>query len=192
MTLAYYPARNPAADRPEGRDYLSFTAISTYQACPLRYYYKYVAKLPEETIAAGLLFGTAMHRAVQYHFEQLLAGQPSPTLERLYDIYWEAWHQQPDETIAYGKSETALTLDELAERMLWSFLESNFAHPEGRIIGIEESLRGEVVPGCPELVARVDLLVDDGKEWVLSDFKTSRSPARAGRPTDRYLLRLPA
>jgi hypothetical protein len=35
-------------------------------------------------------------------------------------------------------------------------------------------LRGELLLGLPEVLARVDLLVDRGDEFVLSDFKTSR------------------
>ena len=41
-------------------------------------------------------------------------------------------------------------------------------------LGIEEELRGQVVPGCPELLARVDLIVDTGDELTVYDFKTSR------------------
>ena len=32
------------------RDYLSFSAIRTYQTCPLKYFFKYIAGLPEESI----------------------------------------------------------------------------------------------------------------------------------------------
>jgi ATP-dependent helicase/DNAse subunit B len=50
-----------------GRDYLNYSAISLFQACPLRFYFKYILGLPEETIAASLLFGQAVHAAVQFH-----------------------------------------------------------------------------------------------------------------------------
>src|SRR5437879_5873717 len=33
---------------PSGRDYISFSAINTLQACSLRYFFKYVHGLPEE------------------------------------------------------------------------------------------------------------------------------------------------
>ena len=35
-------------------------------------------------------------------------------------------------------------------------------------------MRGEIIPGCPDLLARVDLLVDTGEEVEVSDFKTAR------------------
>src|SRR5437879_4668358 len=59
--------------------------------------------------------------------------------------------------------------------MLRAFRECDFAYPGGVIVGVEEGLRGEAVPGCPELLARVDLLIDAGDELRLLDFKTSRS-----------------
>ena len=36
---------NQIAERLTGRDYLSYSAISTYQRCPLRYFFVYVAGL---------------------------------------------------------------------------------------------------------------------------------------------------
>jgi putative RecB family exonuclease len=63
----------------------------------------------------------------------------------------------------------------LADRMFRAFQASDFARPQGTIIAIEEELRGDLVPGLPELLARVDLIVDTGEELVVTDFKTSRS-----------------
>jgi hypothetical protein len=62
----------------------------------------------------------------------------------------------------------------LADRLLRSFLQSDIAHPKGAILGVEEEIRGEIIPGCPDLLARIDLIVDAGNELVVSDFKTAR------------------
>ena len=42
-----------------GRDYISWSAISTFQQCPLRFFYRYVERLPKPTVAASLVFGGA-------------------------------------------------------------------------------------------------------------------------------------
>src|SRR5882724_7854772 len=65
------------------RDYLSFSAVSTFQSCPLRYYFRYIRNLPDECVAASLVFGSSIHAAVQMHFEQLLAGFAAPDLATL-------------------------------------------------------------------------------------------------------------
>ena len=82
---------------PKGFDHISYSAISTFQSCPLKFFFKYVLCLPVKTIASSLVFGSAMHKAVQYHFEQLLIGKPAPGLDTLLDIYqdyWESWVDQ--------------------------------------------------------------------------------------------------
>ena len=56
------------------RDYISYSAISTYQRCPLSFFFRYVEQLPEETVAAALVFGSAIHSAAEFHFNELMAG----------------------------------------------------------------------------------------------------------------------
>jgi CRISPR/Cas system-associated exonuclease Cas4 (RecB family) len=59
--------------------------------------------------------------------------------------------------------------------MFEAFLASPAAQPGGRIIAVEETLRGEFVPGMPDLLGRVDLMVDADDAFVIADWKTSRS-----------------
>ena len=47
--------------------------------------------------------------------------------------------------------------------------------PHGHIIGVEEELRGNVLPGCPDLLARLDLIMETDDDVVITDLKTSRS-----------------
>ncbi len=154
--------------------HLSFSSVSTFQACPLKWAFRYVLSLPVTTTSSSLVYGSALHAAVQYHFEQLLVGKPTTDLEALLNIYQDVWESE-ELTVLFPKTESRQTLDALAVKSLDVFLKSDFAHPQGEILGVEEELRGVVVPGCPELLARVDLLVDTGTELVVTDFKTSRS-----------------
>jgi putative RecB family exonuclease len=163
-----------APPTPRAITHLSYSSISTFQACPLRWYFRYILGLPVSTVSASLVFGSALHACVQYHFEQQLVGI-SADLEALLSVYQDSWESTCDRTILFPKGEDARTLGRMAERLLTSFLRSDFAQPKGVIIGVEEELRGVVVPGCPELLARVDLLIDNGSELVVTDFKTSRS-----------------
>ena len=47
--------------------------------------------------------------------------------------------------------------------------------PDGTLLGIEEQLRAPVIPGCPDLLGRMDLVRVVGDELRVVDFKTSRS-----------------
>ena len=96
----------PAASIPRPRDYLSYSAVTTYQGCPLQYYFRYVADLPERTTASSLVFGSAVHRAVEYHINELLAGNEPPTAEELFGEYDRHWPETDPATVRFGKDYT--------------------------------------------------------------------------------------
>jgi hypothetical protein len=83
--------------------------------------------------------------------------------------------------VRFAKGEDQDSLGKLAERVLVAFQHSSLAQPTGRLIGIEEELRGCVVPGCPDLLARVDLIQDVETELIVTDFKTSRTAWGQGK-----------
>jgi putative RecB family exonuclease len=170
-TLLQAKAKPP----PKTFDHLSFSAVSTFQACPLRFYFRYVLGLPQTVISSSLVFGSAMHHAVQFHYEQLMIGNKPPDLDMLLDAYQDYWEGQKKQTIRFGKGEDRDALGRMADRMLRAFMASGYAQPQGVILGVEEELRGQLVPGCPDLLARLDLIVDTGSELIVSDFKTSHS-----------------
>jgi putative RecB family exonuclease len=192
-TIAIEPAaaRAPPAGKPAppARDYISFSAIRSYQQCPLRYFFKYIAGLPEETVSANLLFGSAIHHAVEHHFRRMLEGEPPPSRDELLAHYREGWNDRTA-PIRFGKDNTD-SFDALADRMLQAFAASNIAQPAGRILAVEETLRGSVIPGLPDVLGRVDLILETPDELVISDWKTSRarfSPDQVEDSTEQLLL----
>ena len=46
---------NEVARQLTGRDYISWSAISTFRSCPLKYFFRYVAGLPEESVYSALV-----------------------------------------------------------------------------------------------------------------------------------------
>ncbi len=157
------------------RDYLSYSAITTYQGCPLRYYFKYVAGLPEKTVSSSLVFGSAVHRAVEHHFNELMAGNEPPTLDALMGEYDRHWSEADPQAVQFGKDDDVESLGRLATKMFGAFQTSPLAKPAGRIIGVEEELRGSIVAGCPDLLGRIDLIEETANELIVTDLKTSRS-----------------
>ena len=159
------------------RDYISHSAITTYQQCPLRYRFKYVDALPETFVSSNLIFGGAIHSALEFHFTELLCGNEPPTHDLLLDVFQEAWQRRSTEhqDIRFGKGEDHNSLSALADRMLTAFRENPASASDDTVIGIEEELRGELIPGVPDLLARIDLLTTTSDALVITDFKTSRS-----------------
>ena len=75
--------------------------------------------------------------------------------------------------------------------MLLAFRTSPTADTEGTVVGIEEELRGELIPGVPDLLARIDLITTTDDALVITDFKTARSrwsQDQADNSADQLLL----
>lgn len=166
---------NDRAEQLTGRSYVSHSAIALYQQCPLRYFFKYVDGLPEETVSASLVFGGAVHSFVEHHCREILHGNPPPSSDELFAAYSAGWLDREPHDVQFNKTDDRQSLDNLARRMIAAFQASDLATPSGTILGIEEELTGELIPGVPDLLARIDLLVDDGDELVLTDFKTAKA-----------------
>ena len=166
----------PAMSKPTfSRDYLSFSSISAYQRCPLAFFFRYVAQLPERTVSSSLVFGSAVHRAAEHHFNELMAGNDAPSGEALLGEYDAAWNAYEPATISYGKEECREELLPLAQRVIAAFQASTLAKPDGVILGVEEELRGPIVAGCPDILGRVDLIVETVEAVFVTDLKTARS-----------------
>jgi len=166
---------NEVARKLTGRDYISWSAISTFRSCPLKYWFRYVAGLPEESVSAALVFGTGIHAAIEDFYRAELAGEVKPDVDQLMFAFRSAWLPHDPEAIQFGSSETRASLDALAAKMLTAFLKSPAASVQGRVLGVEEEIRGMLVEGVPDLYGRIDLVTEDSDSLVLTDFKTSRA-----------------
>lgn len=169
LTAATSSAELPIAE------YLSWSRISTFQQCPLKWHFKYQQRLPESNVAAGLVFGGAIHAAIECHYQHLLVGKPAPDISALMHAFDTSWRERLPATIRFGERETEASLRALGERILRVFQRSEFAVPQGKIVGIEEEIAADVVAGAPRLLARLDLLIESDSELRIIDFKTARS-----------------
>jgi putative RecB family exonuclease len=159
---------NEVAKKLTGRDYVSWSALSTFRTCPLKYRFRYVDGIPEESVSSALVFGTGIHTAVEQHFQAILSGGPKPDLEALLFAYRSAWLPHDPDAIQFGSTETRATLDALAGKMLTAYMNSPAASVHGRVLGVEEEIRGMLVEGVPDLFGRVDLLTEDSDSLVIT------------------------
>jgi len=175
---------NEVAKKLTGRPYVSWSALSTFRQCPLKYRFRYLENLPEESVSSALVFGTGIHSAVEQHFQAILSGEEQPDLDRLMFAYRSAWLPHDPDAISFGSTETRASLDALAGKMLTAFLNSPAASVQGQVLGVEEEIRGMLVEGTPDLYGRVDLLTEDADSLVITDIKTSRGKWSAEQVED--------
>jgi hypothetical protein len=110
VTPASTNPANEVAKRLTVRDYVSWSAISTFRTCPLKYKFRYIDGLPEESVSSALVFGTGIHSAVEQHFQAILSGEELPDVERLMFAYRSAWLPHDPDAIQFGSSETRASL----------------------------------------------------------------------------------
>ena len=158
-----------------GRDYVSHTQISTFQRCPLRWHFQYVERCAPESVSVGLAIGRSIHAALEHHFRSLREGNGRPSLVELLEVFHASWEDHAAVPILFGRDTDRQDVDRIARTLLQAVGQHPAASVEGRMLGVEEPLRGRIVAGVPDLLARADLIVETGDGLLIRDFKTSRS-----------------
>jgi ATP-dependent exoDNAse (exonuclease V) beta subunit len=176
-----------------GRDYVSWSQLSTFRQCPLRYQFRYLDRVEPEFVSSALLVGSSLHAAFEHHHRHQLETDDTVSLDELLETFWSDWKHRVEESpeVRFNKKEDINSVGQLADRMLRAFLESTFAESPGIIIGIEESMRYSVVPGRPEFLGIVDLVFMRGDRLIIRDYKSSRSKWNQGNAessADQLLL----
>jgi putative RecB family exonuclease len=170
------PTPGEVAQALTGRDYVSYSQISLFQSCPLKWHFTYVEKVQPESTSAALLVGSSIHAAIQHHLESQLASDKQPTVDELMAVFSKNWKDEAKEIpVDYSREENAESQAELGRRMLESFLASPYSKVEGHTLAIEETLRVSLHAELPDLVAKVDHISAVDHQLVVTDFKTCRS-----------------
>lgn len=181
MSAAAIASSAHQACAPPTLDHISWSGITTYSACPRKFYYRKIAQVPEEFKAASLAFGGAIHQAVEAIHQARLEGAPIPTLGALVGDYDTAWRDAIKDApaVVHAKTEDEQVLHQTAERMLSMYREHVIAQAEQygdtQIIAIEHSHRFLLLSDVPPVEMRLDLLELDGPDLIVTDLKTTRS-----------------
>ncbi len=177
------PTRPPPTSQtsPTQRDYVSYTALSTFQQCPLKYHFQYVARVPPAFKASSLVFGGAIHSALEHHWQAVFAGTAPPSLDELLHAYDTSWQQEATLPVRFGKDESPETLRNQAQRMLEAYRDSPLSKLDTELLAVEEEFRGPLLSSGPAFLGRVDLLTRNRNALHITDFKTSRSTWNAAK-----------
>lgn len=159
-----------------GRPYISFSEISTYQACSLKWHFQYVERAPREKTSAALILGGLVHEAIQQYLQALLSANKTPSMDELMRLFRRRWKDESQAApVEYSANQTANDVEATAKRMLEGFFASAASKPAGRIIGIEETFSILLAPDLPQLVGATDMITHEEGNLIVTDFKTARS-----------------
>jgi putative RecB family exonuclease len=165
-------------------DHLSYSSISCYLQCPLKWKFHYVDKLPEEFITSSLVFGQAIHESVAAFLNASLSGD-SLTPDEMLMVYLNAWRQSNGTEIRCSNGDSEEKLLKKAQDLLSLWHDSHDGIAE--VIGVEEEFSLDLAEltdypslDLPPLIGYVDHIIKqpDGS-IALIDLKTAaRKPSQ--------------
>ncbi len=160
--------------------HVSYSQISTYMLCPLKYRFSYIEELTPEFTPAALPFGGAIHESLAYFYRTLQnAGKKRPSIDDMKEIFRNDWMLRLKcEDVKFDKKDdSAESLMELGIKMLETFYENV---TPGEVMCVEQEFcirktdpeNGKLLP-LP-LVGFIDLIEKDKNgKIVVVDHKTA-------------------
>jgi len=186
----------PAATAPLPA-YESYSSLTSYEACPRRYAFRYVERLPGEVAPGQFAFGNAVHTAFERFVRERIRaradGAPGPglvLLQRACDEVLEHAGLEPGE-LAAARVRAAPVLARFLEREA-SSLSTPVAVELG--FGVDVVVTAAVTAEAPTqtstvrfvgYIDRVDRAPDGSTEVV--DYKTGRTRGQVDVDADRQL-----
>jgi len=147
---------------------ISVSQVNAYLACPLKYRFQYVDKIPRPWRVAAMAFGSSVHAAVEWFHRERLDGRSAGLIEVL-KVFDADWYAQNVEPLVFSERESKDSLAEKGRAMVQLYVESvNGAKP----IAVEQPFEldladpdtGEVLEvrlrGVIDLIEEGDILVD--------------------------------
>ncbi len=157
-------------------DHISYTQINTYLSCPLKYSFQYIEKIPWPFKPEGLVFGSAIHQALEHFYTGRKEGRDVPESEMLalYDAAWEK--EEADNTIKFKNGNNRDSLLDTAKAMIETFIKT--VNP-GEVLAIEQPFSVDIIHpetneklGVP-IEGRIDLIEQTKEGIAVIDHKTA-------------------
>jgi len=76
-----------------GPEAISVSQINLYLTCSLKYRFQYIDRLPRLVQSSGLVFGRAMHKALEWLHKERRNGR-NPPLDEVLRVFEADWHAQ--------------------------------------------------------------------------------------------------
>ena len=155
---------------PEGPiTHLSYSQISNYLTCPLRYKLHYVDLIPPAFTSAALVFGSAVHEAVAAYYQSRLEGDELRP-DHMVDVYRETWRRADNVKFFNGDGEESLL--QKATQLIDVFHKET--NPNVTVLGVEEFFELQIANEVPPLHGYIDLIEEDENGRVtVADLKTA-------------------
>jgi putative RecB family exonuclease len=158
---------------------ISVSQVQAYLACPLKYRFRYVDRIPSPWRPAALAFGSSVHAAIEWFHKERTAGR-NPEASAVVSIFDADWYAQNLDPLVFGARETSESVAEMGKKMLALYVrEADGRVPEA----IEERFEVDLVDPSNGEILDVRLrgfidLIEEGDTLV--DLKTAARTISSG------------
>ncbi len=138
---------------------ISPTQITTYMACSLKYFFRYILKIEPEERSVFLAFGSAVHSSLAYFWNSIKDGKKISLdeLQKAFLLDWEIQNTTPIDFNGDDPKELEQKGLELL-KMYYETMQIPDAIEQGFKVPIVNPVSGEVLPGV-SLYGRMDLIL---------------------------------
>jgi CRISPR/Cas system-associated exonuclease Cas4 (RecB family) len=158
-----------------GRPHWSYSALSQYLSCPLRFYFQRVLGLPQPTVPAHLVLGSSVHQALAEYHRAVQRQRPALT-GRLHEAFRGAWaRKEAEATVTYRVGESRDEEIDLGIALIETYIREP---PPEHVVAVEREIiapihtsRGEYLE--KPLVAVADLITRPAGGLAVLEYKTS-------------------
>ncbi len=164
----------------------SYSALNTYlNVCQLQYYFRYIEQAEVEQTSACFAFGRAFHFAMSNLADIGNIGSAF-SVDELMDFFEQHFYSELQSTpnVKFKRNEDEDFLMELARKMLAVSLDN--WHEYYNVKSVSETFSIDVPFLDKPLIGEFDLVVSDGSESCIVDWKTSATRWATGK-ADRDL-----
>jgi len=151
---------------------ISISRVKSYLACPLKYKFEHVDKIPKPWRAAALGFGSSVHAAIEWFHKERIAGR-TPILSAVLSVFNADWYAQNVEPLVFADKDSKESLGEKGRELIRLYVEQAGSKPPIAVetpfeVELHDPVTGEVLDVI--LRGRFDILEE---EDVLVDVKTA-------------------
>jgi putative RecB family exonuclease len=159
----------------------SYSALNTFlNICSLKFAFQYVYRAESERTSSNLPFGQAFHTAASHYAVSLMEGKRL-TPSELHEVFAEWFKAEcaASVNVVFKTGENINTLTEHAKRMLDALLTT--WNDWDNILSVAHAFKVHV-PGLDKpLIGEYDLVIKDGDDATIVDWKTSAARWSEGK-----------
>jgi len=117
----------------------SYSAISSYENCPLQFKFSYMDRIPPLRRSVEAFMGSRVHEALEKLYRDKLY-EKTDSLEEILAFYNDRWSRKMDERIFVAKDYDIENYRRMGERYLTDYYNEYQPFEDGRTIALEKSV----------------------------------------------------